>query len=108
MPYWSDLFNPETYEAFGRSDRTISGFRESQRTMAEKVRVADKLVCYMVRMSRWVKADKGPSLDSSIHIGVADRAFAEGEFVSTPQHSFRQNGALFRPTALLSEQRRSL
>ena len=51
MAYWSDLFTPETYEAFGRSDRTISGFRESQHTMAEKVSPGDKFICYMVRMS---------------------------------------------------------
>lgn len=54
MNYWSDLFTPETYEAFGRSDRTISGFRESQRPMADKVNVGDKFICYMVRMSRWI------------------------------------------------------
>lgn len=54
MNYWSDLFTPETFEAFARSDRTISGFRESQRSMAEKVRVGDKFICYMVRMSRWI------------------------------------------------------
>jgi hypothetical protein len=54
MTYWSDLFTPETFEAFGRSDRTISGFRETQRSMAEKVRAGDKFICYMVRMSRWI------------------------------------------------------
>ncbi len=46
MNYWSDLFTPETFEAFGRSDRTISGFRESQPSMADKVRVGDKFICY--------------------------------------------------------------
>ncbi|HEX4054410.1 MAG TPA: hypothetical protein VHX86_09100 [Tepidisphaeraceae bacterium] len=68
MTYWSDLFTPETYEAFGRSDRTISGFRESQRTMAEKVRVGDKLICYMVRVSRWVgvfEILEGPFIDKT-------------------------------------------
>lgn len=54
MNYWSDLFTPETYEAFGRSDRTISGFRESQRSMADRVSVGDKFICYLVRMSRWI------------------------------------------------------
>jgi len=52
MNYWTDLFTPETFEAFGASDRTISGFRESQRSMAEKIRVGDRFICYMVRMSR--------------------------------------------------------
>ncbi len=54
MNYWSDLFTPETFEAFARSDRSISGFRESQRSMAERVGVGDKFICYMVRMSRWI------------------------------------------------------
>lgn len=67
MNYWTDLFTPETYEAFTRSDRTVSGFRETQRGMADRVRVGDKFVCYMVRMSRW--------------IGVLD--VLEGPFVDT-------------------------
>lgn len=54
MNYWTDLFTPETYEGFSKSDRTVSGFRESQRGMAERVQAGDKLICYMVRMSRWI------------------------------------------------------
>jgi hypothetical protein len=68
MNFWSDLFTPETYEAFGRSGRTISGFRESQRTMADKVRPGDKLICYMVRMSRWIgvlEVVSGPFIDNT-------------------------------------------
>jgi hypothetical protein len=68
MNYWSDLFTPETFEAFARSDRSISGFRESQRSMAEKVRVGDKFVCYMVRMSRWIgvlDVLDGPFIDNT-------------------------------------------
>ncbi len=68
MNYLSDLFTPATYEAFSKSDRTISGFRESQRTMAEKVKRGDNLVCYMVRMSRWVgvlEVIEGPFIDRS-------------------------------------------
>jgi len=66
MDYLTDLFTPETYEAFSRSDRTVSGFRESQRTMAEKVSPGDKLLCYMVRMSRWIgvlEVIEGPFID---------------------------------------------
>jgi hypothetical protein len=68
MNFWSDLFTPETYEAFGVSDRTITGFRESQRSMADKVRVGDKFICYMVRMSRWIgvlEVVKGPFTDKT-------------------------------------------
>lgn len=68
MNYWTDLFTPETYEAFGRSDRTVTGFRESQRPMAEKVRTGDKFICYMVRMSRWIgvlDVLEGPYVDDT-------------------------------------------
>lgn len=54
MTYWTNLFTPETYEAFSRSDRTASGFRESQKNMAARVCPGDRFVCYMVRMSRWI------------------------------------------------------
>jgi hypothetical protein len=54
VAYFIDLFSPETYEAFGRSDRTISGFRPQQRAVAARIRPGDKLVCYMTRVSRWV------------------------------------------------------
>lgn len=66
MNYLTDLFTPETFESFGRSDRTVSGFRESQRSMAEKVRAGDKFICYMVRMSRWIgilEVVEGPFID---------------------------------------------
>ena len=54
MAYYLDLFSPETYEAFSRSDQTISGFRPRQRNLAARVRPGDTFVCYMTRLSRWV------------------------------------------------------
>lgn len=54
MAYDLDLFAPETYEAFSRSDQTISGFRPRQRNLAGRVRPGDTFVCYMTRLSRWV------------------------------------------------------
>lgn len=66
MNYWTDLFTPETYEGFSKSDRTISGFRESQRSMADRIQAGDKLICYMVRMSRWIGVldiIEGPFID---------------------------------------------
>ncbi|CAN5685244.1 hypothetical protein BH23GEM9_BH23GEM9_13920 [soil metagenome] len=53
MAYYLDLFSPETYEAFSRSDRTVSGFRARQRNAAEKIQPGDKLLCYMTKLSRW-------------------------------------------------------
>ncbi len=68
MAYYLDLFSPETYEAFGRSDRTISGFRPRQRSVAGKIQLGDKLVCYMTRLSRWIgvlDVVEGPFSDST-------------------------------------------
>jgi predicted RNA-binding protein len=54
MNYFTNLFSPETYEAYSRSDQTISGFRPRQQGMAERVQVGDRLICYMTKLSRWV------------------------------------------------------
>lgn len=54
MAYYVNLFSPETYEAFSRSQRNLTGFRISQKVTAEKVRPGDKLICYMTKFSRWV------------------------------------------------------
>ena len=54
MAYLVDLFSPETYEAFSRSDRTVSGFRTTQAKAAGRFQVGDKLICYMTKLSRWV------------------------------------------------------
>ena len=68
MAYYLDLFSPETYQAFGQSDRTISGFRIRQRAAAERVRAGDRLICYMTRLSRWVgllEVESGPFIDDT-------------------------------------------
>lgn len=54
MAYYIDLYSPETYEAFTKSNRDISGFRPRQITAARRVKPGDKLICYMVKLSRWV------------------------------------------------------
>lgn len=53
MKYYTDLFSPETYQAFSNSDRTISGFRKRQKTFVQRLEVGDKLICYVTRISRW-------------------------------------------------------
>src|SRR5690606_29033202 len=53
MAYYLDLFSPETYEAFTKSDQSVSGFRARQRNAAAKVKPGDKLLCYMTKLSRW-------------------------------------------------------
>lgn len=54
MAYYLDLFSPETYEAFGQSDQSISGFRTRQTNAASRIHPGDKLVCYMTKLSRWI------------------------------------------------------
>lgn len=54
MNYFTNLFSPETHAAFTRSDQQVSGFRVRQRTAADRVRVGDKLLCYLTKLSRWV------------------------------------------------------
>jgi hypothetical protein len=63
MAFFLDLFSPDTYEAFGRSDRTVSGFRPRQRNVAQRLKAGDKLICYMTRLSRWIgvlQVEAGP------------------------------------------------
>ena len=54
MAYYLDLFSPETYKAFTESPRDVSGFRPRQRNAATRLKVGDKLICYVTRISRWV------------------------------------------------------
>ena len=66
MSYFIYLFSPETYEAFSRSSRDISGFRRRHRGMAERIKAGDVFVCYVTRLSRWfglLEVLEGPFID---------------------------------------------
>lgn len=68
MAYYLDLFSPATYEAFSKSDRTISGFRARQRGVAQRIKRGDRLVCYMTKLSRWIgilEVESGPFEDAT-------------------------------------------
>ena len=54
MNYYTDLFSPETYQAFTNSDQSVSGFRKRQKNYVERLKVGDQLVCYVTRISRWI------------------------------------------------------
>ena len=54
MAYYTNLFSPETYEAFSKSDRSISGFRTTQRTAASRIVPGDRFICYMTELGRWI------------------------------------------------------
>lgn len=51
MRYWLNFFSPETYDAFSRSDKIISGFRISQQNQAGKIKSGDRFICYMTKLS---------------------------------------------------------
>lgn len=68
MAYFSDLFSPETYEAFSRSSRDVSGFQLRHKRMAERVSPGDVFVCYLTRLSRWfglLEVVEGPFIDDT-------------------------------------------
>jgi predicted RNA-binding protein len=54
VSYYLNLFSPETYEKFSESNRNISGFPERQKNMADKIKIGDKFICYMTKISRWI------------------------------------------------------
>ena len=75
MTYFIDLFSPETYEAFARSRRDVSGFRPRQKNMSERVKPGDVFVCYLTRLSRWfglLEVIEGPFIDNK-PVFVAER-----------------------------------
>lgn len=66
MSYFTDLFSPETYEAFSHSDRGISGFRLRHKGIADRIKPGDVFVCYLTRLSRWcglLEVLEGPFID---------------------------------------------
>lgn len=68
MSYFLDLFSPETYEAFKRSSRDVSGFRERQRNAAQRISPGDKLICYLTQVMRWfgvLEVVSGPFSDNT-------------------------------------------
>ena len=68
MAHYLDLFSPATYEAFSKSDRTISGFRTRQRGVAQRIKPGDRLICYMTKLSRWIgilEVESGPFEDAT-------------------------------------------
>jgi hypothetical protein len=67
MAYYINISTPETYEAFGRSTRTISGYRLRLKGAAERVKPGDVFVCYLTRLSRWIgllEVVEGPYIDN--------------------------------------------
>ena len=74
MNYYTDLFSPETYQAYTNSDKSISGFRKRQKNFVDRLRVGDKLICYITKISRWVGVleVKGKGFEDSTPIFVPE------------------------------------
>src|SRR5690242_810599 len=68
MACYLDLFTRETWDGFRAHGADISGFRETQFKLAERVQPGDSLLCYIVGVSRWagvLEIVSGPFRDSS-------------------------------------------
>ncbi len=67
MAYFIDLFSPETYEAFARSPRDVSGFSLHHKNRAQKIKPGDMFICYLTRVCRWfglLEVIEGPYIDT--------------------------------------------
>ena len=54
MTYYTNLFSPETYVAFSKSEQNVSGFRVRQKNVASQLKPGDRFICYMTKTSRWI------------------------------------------------------
>lgn len=52
--FWLDLFTINTWNEFLDAGGTVSGFREGRRATVERLRPGDYLLCYLVRVSRFI------------------------------------------------------
>lgn len=55
MTFFTNLFSPDTYETFSRSNRDVSGFSKHQLAWARRVHRGDRFICDMTKLSRWVR-----------------------------------------------------
>jgi hypothetical protein len=53
MAYFIDLFSPETYEVFAASPRNLSSFRLRHESLAKRVQIGDRFICYLTKLSCW-------------------------------------------------------
>jgi hypothetical protein len=75
VAYYLNLFSPATYEAFSKSDRTVSGFQEKHQALAKRIKHGDTLLCYVTKLSRWIGAltvVDGPFIDHTPIYGPED------------------------------------
>jgi hypothetical protein len=54
LDYWVDLYNVVTWQESREHGLSLTGFDENMRAAAERIRPGDILLCYVVRVQRWV------------------------------------------------------
>lgn len=53
MAYFVNLFSPQTYKSVSDSEFTLTGFKLRQKKAAERIKIGDKFICYLTKLSRW-------------------------------------------------------
>ncbi len=56
MNYWLDLFTGTTWQEFREAGANVSGFSARRRSVAQRVKKGDILLCYLTGVMRWVGA----------------------------------------------------
>ncbi len=75
MSYWLDLFTGTTWREFRDAGAKISGFSARRRSVAERVKSGDILLCYLTGVMRWVGA-----LEVTGRSDSTDRIWKDQEF----------------------------
>ncbi len=52
--YWPDVFTGATWKEFIAAGASVSGFRESRRVTAQKIKPGDYFLCYLTGVFRFV------------------------------------------------------
>ncbi|HZG46894.1 MAG TPA: hypothetical protein VEZ41_11615, partial [Allosphingosinicella sp.] len=94
MAYYLNLFSPETWAAFEKGGYSLSGFRPRQRAQAQRIKVGDVFLCYLVGVSRWcgaLRVTAGPFDDDTPFYSDPDpftvRFKVEPLFVLAPEEA---------------------
>jgi len=66
VDYWLDVFTGKTWQEFLAAGGTVTGFRERQRGVADRICPGDLLLAYLAGVKRWIGALEvvGPSNDT--------------------------------------------
>lgn len=65
--YWLDLFTGKTWDEFRAAGASITGFRQTAKSLCQRIKPGDILICYVTGVKRWVGALEvvGPTDDTT-------------------------------------------